>query len=88
MRIILVSGIAAGAASPPNSPAYLPLFIGLFGGQLFDMLVSGQFLASPGRIMTRVGDPGTYWRWIFFHSLMIALTIALSVMTWLSPATL
>ena len=87
MRIILLLGLAVGAALPPHWPAYPAIFLGLFGGQLFDMLVSGQFVASPGRIMRRAEDPKTWQRWVISYSVLIVMFVGIFVLDRLSVTT-
>jgi len=71
---ILMTGLAVSSLLPPEWDALPIVFLGLFGGQLFEMLVSGT-VQMPGKAYIRAAQPGAYWRWVIFHAVIVVLLL-------------
>ena len=57
----------------------LPLaFVGVIGGQLFEMLVS-RIVAMPTRAYAKADRPASYWRWVAFHAAILVVLIGLVI---------
>lgn len=67
------------AVIQPSEDQRLPLaFVGVIGGQLFEMLLSG-IVAMPKGAYSKAERPGPYWRWVAFHAVVLALLIGLVI---------
>jgi len=75
---ILIAALAATPFLPPQSEALPVVFLGLFGGQLFEMLVSG-IVQLPAAAYARAAQPRPYWRWVAFQAVIVALLITLMI---------
>jgi len=71
---ILMAGLAVTLLLPPGRDALPVVFLGLVGGQLFEMLVSGT-VQMPGKAYIRAAQPGAYWRWVIFHAVIVVLLL-------------
>ena len=83
---LLMAGLAITPFLPSQREALPVVFLGLFGGQLFEMLVSG-IVQLPKAAYSRTAQPGPYWRWVAFHAAIAALLIGF-VITQRSTATI
>lgn len=71
---ILMTGLAVTPLLPPGRDVLPVVFLGLVGGQLFEMLVSGT-VQMPGIAYARAARPHAYWRWVTFHAGIVALLL-------------
>ena len=69
-----MTGLAVTLLLPPGRDALPVVFLGLVGGQLFEMLVSGT-VQMPGKVYARDTQPGAYWRWVAFHAVIVVLLL-------------
>jgi len=67
---ILMTGLAIAPFMPPGREALPVVFLGLFGGQLFEMLVSGT-AQMPSAAYERNAQPRPYWTWVLFHAAIV-----------------
>jgi hypothetical protein len=84
---ILAAGLAIGAIQPSDDSRLPILFLGLLGGQLFEMLVSGA-VQMPAAVFSRAEQPKKYWRWVAFHALIVALILAFLIVQRVRPTIL
>lgn len=75
---ILMAGLAVTFFLPPDRDTLPIVFLGLFGGQLFEMLVSGT-VQLPTGAYARADRPASYWRWVALHAAVVALLIGFLV---------
>ena len=71
---ILMAGLAVTLLLPPGRDALPVVFLGLVGGQLFEMLVSGT-VQMPAAAYARADRPGPYWCWVAFHAAIVVLLL-------------
>ena len=71
---ILMTGLAVTLLLPPGRDVLPVVFLGLVGGQLFEMLVSGT-VQMPAIAYARAAEPRAYWRWVAFHAAIVALLV-------------
>lgn len=71
---ILMTGLAVTPLWPPDRDALPIVFLGLFGGQLFEMLVSGT-AQMPAAAFSRAAQPRAYWGWVAFHAAVVVLIL-------------
>ena len=71
---ILIAGLAITPLWPPEEDALPVAFLGLFGGQLFEMLVSGT-VQMPTVAYQRAAQPRPYWGWVAFHAAVVVLIL-------------
>jgi hypothetical protein len=71
---ILMTGLAITCFMPAERDALPIVFLGLFGGQLFEMLVSGT-VQMPAMAYSRAAQPRPYWGWAAFHAAIVLLLI-------------
>jgi len=85
--VILTTGLAVTPLWPPDQDALPIVFLGLFGGQLFEMLVSGT-VQMPAIAYARAAQPRTYWRWVAFHAAIVILLLVFLVVQSTSTTTI
>jgi hypothetical protein len=71
---LLMTGLASAPLLPPERDALPVVFLGLFGGQLFEMLVSGT-VQMPAMAYHRAVQPRPYWGWVVFHAAIVAVLL-------------
>lgn len=71
---ILVTGLAVTPLWPPERDALPVVFLGLFGGQLLEVLVSGT-VQMPAAAFARAAQPRAYWGWVAFHAVVVVLIL-------------
>lgn len=75
---IMATGLMI-AAVQTSEDQRLPLaFVGVIGGQLFEMLVS-RIVAMPTRAYAKADRPASYWRWVAFHAAILVVLIGLVI---------
>ena len=75
---LMLAGVAVAVIQPSEDQRLPIVFLGLFGGQLFEMLVSG-IVAMPKGAFSRADRPASYWRWVAFHAVILVLLIGLVI---------
>jgi hypothetical protein len=76
---ILLTGLAVGVIQPSEDNRLPIIFLGLFCGQLFEMLVSGT-VQMPAAAFSRTDQPKKYWRWAAFHAAVVVLIAGFLIM--------
>jgi hypothetical protein len=76
---ILATGLVIAVVQPSEDNRLPIIFLGLFGGQLFEMLVSGT-VQMPGAAFSRTDQPKKYWRWVAFHAVVVLLILGFLIM--------
>lgn len=71
---LLMTSLAVTPLWPPERDALPVVFLGLVGGQLFEMLVSG-IVQMPTTAYERATQPRAYWGWVAFHAAFAALIL-------------
>lgn len=71
---LLMTSLAVTPLWPPERDALPVVFLGLIGGQLFEMLVSG-IVQMPVTAYERAAQPRAYWGWVTFHAVVVALIL-------------
>jgi hypothetical protein len=71
---LLMTGLAITPFLPSQREALPVVFLGLFGGQLFEMLVSGT-VQMPAAAYGRAAQPRAYWGWVGFHAAVVILLL-------------
>ena len=71
---LLMTGLAITPFWPSEREALPIVFIGLFGGQLFEMLVAGT-VQMPTAAYDRAAQPRPYWGWVAFHAAVVVLLL-------------
>jgi hypothetical protein len=71
---LLMTSLAVTPLWPPEQDALAVVFLGLFGGQLFEMLVSGT-VQMPAVAYDRAAQPRPYWGWVAFHAAVAVLIL-------------
>jgi hypothetical protein len=71
---LLMTGLAITPFLPSQREALPVVFLGLFGGQLFEMLVSGT-VQMPAAAYSRAAQPRAYWGWVGFHAAVVVLIL-------------
>jgi hypothetical protein len=84
---ILMTGLAVTLLLPPGRDALPVVFLGLVGGQLFEMFVAGT-VQMPGVAYARAAQPRTYWRWVAFHAAIVILLLVFLVVQSRSATTI
>jgi hypothetical protein len=74
MTALLMTGLAMTPFWPAERDALPIVFLGLFGGQLFEMLVSGT-VQMPAVAYDRVAHPRPFWGWAGFHAAVVILLL-------------
>jgi hypothetical protein len=69
---IFMTALAITPFFPLQRDAVPLVFAGLFGGQLFEMLVSGT-VQMPAAAYQRATQPRPYWGWVAFHAAVVLL---------------
>lgn len=72
---ILTTGLAVGVIQPSDDIRLHIVFLGLFSGQLFEMLASG-IVQMPSAAFSRATQPKKYWPWVAFHAALVLLILA------------
>jgi hypothetical protein len=75
---IMATGLTIAVIQSSDDQRLPIVFLGLVGGQLFEMLVSG-IVPMPKAAYSRVDRPGPYWRWVAFHAAIVILLIGLVI---------
>jgi hypothetical protein len=81
---ILMTGLAIAPFMPPERDALPVVFLGLFGGQLFEMLVSGT-AQMPSAAFQRTAQPRPFWSWVAFHAAIVVMLVIFLVMQRFRP---
>jgi hypothetical protein len=69
---ILVTGLAIGVVQPSDNNRLPIIFLGLFGGQVFEMLISGT-VQMPAAAFSRADQPKKYWGWVALHAAVVVV---------------
>lgn len=83
MWTILGACLALSAAFGTRNTPFVAF--GLFGGYLFQALVTGEFIWTGIRPYRRADGDRGYWAWVIFLSVMVALLGGLFLLNWLWP---
>ena len=84
---ILMTGLAVTLLLPPGRDVLPVVFLGLVGGQLFEMLVSGS-VQMPAIAYAKADQPRAYWRWVAFHAAIVILLMVFLVVQSRSTTTI
>lgn len=76
---LMITGLAIAVIQPSDDQRLPIVFLGLFGGQLLEMLVSG-IVAMPNGAYSRADRPASYWRWVAFHAAVVVLILGFLIM--------
>lgn len=87
LSFILVIALAIAATLPTEQPVLAIVFLGLIGGQVFEMLVSGTVHMATGSRWTRSSQPRQYWRWVVVHIVVIGAIATLFFLQLMSSTT-
>lgn len=75
---IMSAGLTIAVIQSSEGQRLPIVFLGLFAGQLFEMLVSG-IVALPNGAYSRADRPASYWRWVAFHAAVVVLILGFLV---------
>lgn len=75
---IMAAGLAIAAIQPSDDQRLPIAFVGVIGGQLFEMFVSG-IVAMPKGAYSKAERPASYWRWVAFHAAILVVLIGLVI---------
>lgn len=76
---LMTTGLAIAVIQASDDRRVPIVFLGLFGGQLFEMLVSGA-VQMPAAAFTRTGQPRPYWGWVALHAAGVVLILGFLIM--------
>ena len=77
---ILMTGLAVTLLLPPGRDVLPVVFLGLVGGQLFEMLVSGT-VQMPAAAYHRATQPRPYWGWVALHAAVVIVFLMFLIAT-------
>ena len=80
MSAILVAALTIAVLVPFDRARFGLIFLGLLGGQLFEMLVSRTVRTPWSDLWTRANQPRPYWRWVAGHTVFVVLIAILSIL--------
>lgn len=75
---ITIAGLAIAVIQASDDQRLPIVFVGVIGGQAFEMLVSGV-VAMPTGAYAKADRPASYWRWVAFHAVVVILLIGLVI---------
>ena len=76
---MLMTGLAIASLLPPERDVLPIVFLGLFSGQLLEMLVSST-AQMPSVAYQRAVQPKPYWLWVAFHAVVVIALLVFLVM--------
>ena len=75
---IMVAGLTIAVIQSSEDQRLPIVFVGVIGGQLFEMLVS-RIVAMPTGAYAKADRPASYWRWVAFHAAILVVLIGLVI---------